>query len=113
DYPNLIVTKLAFVMDPEDPTRLLFALADHIVEIKDASSDKPSVSQFSGTLSNTYLSGSYITAIAIDPADTDRGRFNLRGNSHGGITDVAFRISRCAFERNRFDSEFVQIAVAA
>ena len=41
------------------------------------------------------------------------GRFNLRGNSHGGITDVAFRISRCAFERNRFDSEFVQIAVAA
>ena len=41
------------------------------------------------------------------------GRFILRGNTHGGVTDVAFRVSRCAFERNRFRNEFVQVAVAA
>ena len=41
------------------------------------------------------------------------GRFILRGNSHGGITDVAFRVSCCAFERNRFRYEFVQVAVSA
>jgi hypothetical protein len=41
------------------------------------------------------------------------GRFILRGNTHGGVTDAAFRVSRCAFERNRFRNEFVQVAVAA